>query len=64
LGASGAQEQCAQVLLHGARADVQAAGNFFVAASLREQAENLLIAGSYFDGVQIDRWRSLPPELG
>jgi hypothetical protein len=42
---SSAQEQCAQVLLNGARADVELARNFVVARSLDQQIQHLLVGG-------------------
>jgi hypothetical protein len=50
---SGAQKQRAQVLLNGARADVELARNFLVAASLDQQIQHLLVAGGNFDLFQI-----------
>jgi hypothetical protein len=37
------QEQCAQVLLHSSRADVQVTGYVFVTTALDEQIEHLLV---------------------
>jgi hypothetical protein len=46
---SGPQEQCSQVLLYRARADVELFCDFLVAAPLHQQVENLLVSASYFD---------------
>jgi hypothetical protein len=54
LGDPGAQQQRAQVLLHGEWADVEVSANFLVAVSLRQQPQDVFIPGSNFDGVQID----------
>jgi hypothetical protein len=42
---SGTQEQSTQMLLHGARTDVELIGNFLVAATLNQEFENLFVAG-------------------
>ena len=57
---SGTQEKRAQVLLHGAWADVQLARNFLVAAGLDQRKQNLLVAGGHFDFGEIDHVLNLP----
>lgn len=42
------------MLFDGSWADVEVSGDFLIAASLRQQPENFLIAGRDLDGVQID----------
>jgi hypothetical protein len=42
------------MLFHGARADVELARNLFVAAALYDQVQDLLVAGSDFDLIQVD----------
>jgi hypothetical protein len=42
------------MLLHGTRADVELAGNLFVAAALNQQAQNLLVTGCDLDFVEVD----------
>src|SRR5580698_1421830 len=46
VGDSCAQKQCAQMLLHRSRADVELFCDFLVAASLHQQVENLFISAS------------------
>ena len=43
-----------QVLFHCARTDMKTSGNFLVAASLRQESQNLFVARGNFDGIQID----------
>jgi hypothetical protein len=52
------------VLLHGAGAEVELAGNFFVAAALNQQVQHLLVARCNLYRFQIDRDSFLPPDLG
>src|SRR5579862_611308 len=54
LGDARPQEQCAQVLLYGSRADVQLLGNLFVAATLHQQVQDVFIAMGDFDFVEIN----------
>jgi hypothetical protein len=54
LSDSSPQEQCAQVLFYGARADLELARNFLVTAALYEQVQDLLVTGRYFYLIQID----------
>jgi hypothetical protein len=53
-GDSRAQKQCAQVLFDGSWTDVEASGDFLVAAALGEKSEDLFVAGRDLDGIQID----------
>jgi hypothetical protein len=50
---SRAQEQCAQVLLYGARADAQFRCDLFIAAALNQQLKNLLVAARNFDLIEV-----------
>ena len=47
------------MLFHGAWADVQLTSNLFVAATLHQQVQHLLVAGSHFDLFQVDH--EFPP---
>jgi hypothetical protein len=49
-----AQKQCAQVLFYRPRADIQVARDFFVAASLHEQPQHLLVTGRYLNLVKVN----------
>jgi hypothetical protein len=51
---AGAQEQRAQVLRHGARADLQFGRDFLVAAAFDQQLQDVLIAARDFDLLQIN----------
>jgi len=42
------------VLFYGAGADIELARNLFVAATLHEQVQDLLVAGSDFHLIQVD----------
>jgi hypothetical protein len=57
---NGTQKQCSQVLLHGAGADVELTGDFFVAAALNQQVQHLLVARRNFYGFPVDH-DSFPP---
>jgi hypothetical protein len=50
---SGPQKKRAQVLLNGARADAQFGCDFFITAALDKQPENLLVAASNFDLIEV-----------
>src|SRR5258708_4000527 len=60
-GMAASVKKRAQVLLHGARADTQLARDFFVAATLDQQVQDLLIAGRNLHPVEI---HSDPPLFG
>jgi hypothetical protein len=49
-----AQKQRAQVLFHRPRADIQMARDFFVAASLHEQTQYLLVTGSDLNFIKVN----------
>src|SRR5579863_1778530 len=51
---SGPQKQRAQMLLNGARADVELPRDLFVAAALHQQVQHLLIARRHFHLIQVD----------
>ncbi len=53
------QEQRAEMLFDGATADVELAGNLFVATALYEQIRYLLVAWSDFHLNEVDHW--FPP---
>jgi hypothetical protein len=62
-----AQKQRAQVLFHRPRADIQMARDFFVAASLHEQTQYLLVTGSYLNFIKVNHGlfvRSFSSSLG
>jgi hypothetical protein len=44
------------VLFDGPGADVQVTGDLFVAASLNEQTQHLLVTRSDFDFIEVDHW--------
>jgi len=48
------QKQRSQMLFDRARADVQPARDFLVAASLHQQIQDLLVPGRHFDFLKID----------
>jgi hypothetical protein len=50
---SGAQEQCAEVLLDRAGADFELDGDLLVTAPLDEEIEHLLIAAGDFDVIEV-----------
>jgi hypothetical protein len=50
---SGAQKQRAEMLLDGARADIELARDFFIAAALNQQFQDLPVTGRHFDLIQI-----------
>jgi hypothetical protein len=54
---SGAQEECAQVLLHGSWTDAEFGGNLFVAAPLYQQLQHLLVTPGNLNVVQVDHPR-------
>jgi hypothetical protein len=50
---TGAKKKCAEVLLYGARTYVEFCGNIFVAATLHQKVEDLLVAVSDFDLIEV-----------
>jgi hypothetical protein len=71
LANAGAQEQRAQMLFDGARADVTLPGDLLIAATLYQQIKHLLIARRDFHLIQVGHdavastlpWESLSPFL-
>jgi hypothetical protein len=53
---TGAQKQCAQVLLYGAGANVEFDCDLFIAASLHQQLKNLLVAAGDFDLIEVQHF--------
>jgi hypothetical protein len=51
-----AQEKCAEMLFDGARADAQFRRDFFIAAALNQQVENLPVAARDFDLIYIQHF--------
>jgi len=55
LNTAGAKKKRAEMLLNGARTDVEFCGNIFVAAPLHQQVEDLLIALCNFNLIEAKR---------
>jgi hypothetical protein len=56
---TGAQKKRAQVLLYGSRADAEFGCDLFIAAALYQQLQNLLVATSNFDLIEIQHFLPL-----